>query len=316
MDHKEHSLELTVPALTSPMRIDAWVSQHTPSFLRSVASDSRTLFYINGHRVKKSKLVRAGDQLLVTWVEDVMSQISAQAIPLDVLYEDDQLLVINKQQGLIVHPGVGNWEGTLVNGLIHRYGPTFFAADSGSEGDEDAETTLRPGIVHRLDKDTSGVMVIAKDQVSHLNLSSQFKARTTEKYYIALVRGSLPALKGSIETTLMRDRRNRKRFCVGPEGEGKVSRTDYYQLRQYDGFALVRLHLITGRTHQIRVHMQHLGCPVVGDPLYGKRGKATRDATLMLHAFSLAFTHPNTQQWRLFRAPLPSRFKEYIAKIR
>lgn len=159
-------------------------------------------------------------------------------------------------------------------------------------------------------------MVVAKDSISQLNLSAQFKARTTEKYYIALVWGQLPATQGVIETTLIRDRRNRKRFCVGKDDEGRLSVTEYEVLRQYRDVSLVRVHLVTGRTHQIRVHMLHLGCPIVGDSIYGRRKKSMDGTTLMLHAFSLALSHPVSAKRMVFRAPLAQRFKNYLGKMR
>ncbi|MDD4219728.1 MAG: RluA family pseudouridine synthase [Sphaerochaetaceae bacterium] len=316
MGEKEHYIELMVADGTPPTRIDTWVSQQVPTFPRSAASDQRTQFFINGKKVKKSKTIQAKDAVSIIWTEDVMGPLVGEDLPLDILYEDDHILVINKQQGLVVHPGFNNWDGTLVHALIYRYGTSFFSGENESEGEEDTEIALRPGIVHRLDKETSGVMVVAKDSESQLNLSAQFKARTTEKYYIALVWGQLPATQGVIETTLIRDRRNRKRFCVGKDDEGRLSVTEYEVLRQYYDVSLVRIRLITGRTHQIRVHMLHLGCPIVGDPIYGRRKKSTDGATLMLHAFSLALSHPVSAKRMVFRAPLAQRFKTYLGKMR
>lgn len=312
MGEKEHRIELTVAEATPLMRVDAWVAQQVATFPRSAASDLRTLFYINGQKVKKSKMIHVGDTVQVVWTEDVMEQLVGQDLPLDILYEDAHMLVINKQQGLVVHPGFKNWDGTLVNALLYRYGSSFFSWDGEIKGDEDAEISLRPGIVHRLDKDTSGVMVIAKDSESQRNLSAQFKDRTTDKYYVALVWGHFPVTRGVVETTLIRDPRNRKRFRVGAIGEGRLSLTEYEVLRQYSDVSLVRIHLLTGRTHQIRVHMKHLGCPIVGDPIYGKRGKINDKVTLMLHAFSLALSHPVSEERMVFRAPLARRFTDYL----
>lgn len=319
MAKQEHVLTLIVPEDAKPERVDRWVSRMDSSFPRSAAADDATEFRINGRNVKKSKAVKPLDRIDVRWVEELFDTIEGQDIPLDVIYEDEHLLIIDKQQSLVVHPGAGNRDRTLVNGLVHRYGADFFTteADEGEETDDEVEQNgtnpLRPGIVHRLDKDTSGVMVIAKNRIAHLGLAEQFKERTTEKYYIALVHGQMPKRRGHIETTIVRDAKNRKRFCVGHQGEGKFAHTDYLVLRQWRDMALVRLRLHTGRTHQIRVHLAHLGCPVVGDPIYGKR-KEPSDVTLMLHALSLDIFHPFDGKRMRFRAPMPNRFKLLIRR--
>lgn len=319
MARQEHVLTLIVPEDAKSERVDRWVSRMDSSFPRSVAADEATEFHINGKKVKKSKAVKPLDRVDVCWIEEFFDTIEGQDIPLDVIYEDEHLLIIDKQQSLVVHPGAGNRDHTLVNGLVHRYGADFFTAEAeeGEETDDDAEQSttnpLRPGIVHRLDKDTSGIMVIAKNRMAHLSLAEQFKARTTEKYYIALVHGHMPKRRGHIETTIVRDARNRKRFCVGRSGEGKFAHTDYLVLRQWSDMALVRLRLHTGRTHQIRVHLAHLGCPVVGDPIYGKRNEPS-DVSLMLHALSLEIFHPLDGRRMRFRAPMPTRFKVLIRR--
>ncbi len=314
MAEREHTISLVVPEGSAGQRVDRWVAHFDDSFPRSVASDEQTQFYINDKAVKKSKTVKPHDRVTVHWIESIFDKIEGQDIPLSIIYEDQQLLVLNKQQSLVVHPGAGNLDNTLVNALVFRYGDQFFtnSGEGDSEEDDDSDTSVRPGIVHRLDKDTSGVMVVAKDRGTHNSLSEQFKERSTEKYYIALVQGQMPKRRGHIQTTLVRDRNNRKRFCVGKEDEGKLAHTDYVVLRQWPTFALVRLRLHTGRTHQIRVHLLHLGCPILGDPIYGRKSEHYRDATLMLHAFSLEITHPVTGVRMRFRAPMPQRFKDII----
>lgn len=300
-------------------RVDRFISSRCPQFPRSAAADGGTVFQINGHIAKKSKKVQDGDLVAVRWTEFTLDQVCAQDIPLQIVYEDRSILVIDKQQGLVVHPGAGNPDGTLANALVHRYGEGFFALqDSEDDGPEDVapeEDALRPGIVHRLDKDTSGIMVVALTRESHLALASQFKERSTEKHYVAIVCGRMPKRRGRMETTIVRDRADRKRFAVGSVGEGKTAVTEYLVLRQFANHALVRLRLLTGRTHQIRVHMRSLGCPILGDPIYGKRDSLFPDATLMLHAFTLDLQHPETKARMRFRAPLPVRFKQVVREL-
>ena len=304
MAKQEHTLELTVSELPEPQRVDAWVAHISEAFPRSASSDQNTEFYINGVPVKKSKKVQPGDQVMVKWTEHLLDAVSAQDIPLHILYEDDQVVVIDKQQGLVVHPGAGNPDETLVNALVHRYGDQFFSSDE--------SPSIRPGIVHRLDKDTSGVMVIAKDRITHEHLAAQFHDRQIKKHYIALVEGILPRHREHIETGIIRDARDRRRFAATDKTAGKWARTDYVVLRQLPHCALIRIRLHTGRTHQIRVHMAHIGHPVIGDPLYGLRKSYFTDQSLMLHAFSLEFSHPVSHQMMRFRAPLPDRFKSLI----
>ncbi len=306
MATREHHISLTVGEETETKRIDAWISHELPQFPRSAASDARTQFRINGIVVKKGKQVKTGDFIEVRWVEDILDSIEAQEQPLSTLYEDDDILVIDKQQSLVVHPGAGNPDRTLVNALVFRYGDDFFSSDQEFD-------SLRPGIVHRLDKDTSGVMVIAKNRESHALLSQQFSDRTTEKYYLAIVKGIMPKRRGHIETTIVRDPKDRKRFTVGSPETGKYAKTDYLVLRQFTTCSLVRIRLHTGRTHQIRIHMAHIGCPVIGDPIYGKRREDERmDFSLMLHAFSLEIDHPRSGARMRFRAPMPNRFKTIL----
>ncbi len=300
------------------MRVDRWIATHCPEFPRSAASDEGTSIVVNGNPAKKSKRLAEGDTVCVEWTESVFDRIEGQSIALDVLHEDEDLLVIHKPQGLVVHPGAGNPDGTVVNALVHRYGESFFTLKQGEEDADDEETertSLRPGIVHRLDKETSGVMAIALNRESHQELSGQFKDRTVEKHYIAIVCGRPSRKRGRIETMLVRDSRDRKKFTVGREGRGKHAVTDYLVLRQWEYHALVRVRLLTGRTHQIRVHFRSIGCPILGDPLYGKRDSRFPDATLMLHAFSLALDHPRTKQRMRFRAPMPARFKAVLLHL-
>lgn len=218
----------------------------------------------------------------------------AQDIPLTILYQDDDLAVVVKPCGMVVHPAAGNEDGTLVNALLHHL-------DSlGGIGGE-----LRPGIVHRLDKDTSGLLLVAKNDAAQLALSRQLQDRLMEKHYRALVEGSVKEDKGRIEAAIARSKKDRKKMAVDPEGRDAV--TEWRVLSRGRGVTLMDVHILTGRTHQIRVHMKHIGHPVCGDPIYGS-GKGAKVSRLMLHAYSLSFTHPTTGERMTFTAELPEAF--------
>ncbi len=309
----KQSLTLTVGVLEQSMRLDAYLAQE--GFRRSVLSSPDTTILLNGKPSKKGKPVKTDDVILVTYTDEVFEGLQAQAIPLDILYEDASLLAINKAQGMVVHPAIGHHEGTVVNALLGRYGMEFAAICAEKEGnaEEGEEPSLdspqiRPGIVHRLDKDTSGAMVIARDLHSYRSLLAQFKAHTTTKTYIALAKGNFSRVEGSIQTNIKRDSRNRKRFVSCSAQEGRTALTHYRVLRQFAGFALLRINIHTGRTHQIRVHLTSLGHPVIGDVIYGKAD----GTSLMLHALLLEVDHPVTQKRLTFRSSLPSRFLEYV----
>ncbi len=292
------TITVVVGPLDTPKRLDSYVVQARAGISRSIFSKSDTQITVNGKPVKKSRLVEEGDQVVVTYSEVHFEGLEPQPMPLTVLHEDDDLLIIDKEQGLVVHPGAGNWEGTLVNGLLARYGADFEAI--GEKG--------RPGIVHRLDKDTSGVMVVALNPRSQRALSAQFKARTSEKIYVAVVRGTLASKSGTIEAHIKRDPNRRKQYITCPDEEGRSARTDYRVVVQGRGWALLRITLFTGRTHQIRVHLKSIGHPIIGDPIYG----GGTDSTLLLHALALGIDHPVTGKRIRAIAPLPSRIKEWV----
>ena len=219
----------------------------------------------------------------------------AQDIPLTILYEDADLAVVVKPCGMVVHPAAGNEDGTLVNALLHHL-------DSlGGIGGE-----LRPGIVHRLDKDTSGMLLVAKNDASQLALSEQLSARTMEKHYRALVEGEIREDSGRIEAAIARSKKDRKKMAVDDEGREAI--TEWTALARGRGVTLLDVHILTGRTHQIRVHMRHIGHPVCGDPIYGS-AKGAKVPRLMLHAYSLTFTHPRTGERLTFTAELPEEFR-------
>lgn len=241
-----------------------------------------------GHTLKK------GDTVTLD-VPDLVEKIEKKDIPVDILYEDDDIAVINKPQGLTVHPAGGNYTDTLVNALMYRLDKL-----SGINGE------IRPGIVHRLDKDTSGVMVVAKNDAAHLNLSAQIAKRTVKKEYLALLEGNLKDDSGIVVTRIGRSPKNRKLMAVLPEGREAV--TDYTVLTRFDDNCLVLFVIRTGRTHQIRVHAKYLGHPVVGDKSYGYKKQKFDLNGQLLHAYRLTFTHPTTGKVMTFVAPVPDYF--------
>lgn len=284
------------------------VDRSSDEIPRSVFSLPDTVITVNGREVKKSQKVKEGDTITVSWTEEVFSGLEAEAIELPVLYEDDAILVIDKPCGMTVHPGAGCPGGTVANALLYRYGDDFQTQD-----DEDAE--LRPGIVHRLDRDTSGVLITAKTREAHAALAAQFAAHTNEKIYIAICRGDFAKKRGTVDLNIVRNEKNRKTFTVTSSPDrGKSAVTHYTVLRQFDGYAFVRIRIETGRTHQIRVHMQSIGHPVLGDPIYSRKD-ALFDVPLCLHAASLTISHPVTGERMTFRAKLPGRIRDTVREL-
>lgn len=313
---QEKNLELVVELAEEKMRLDAYLALQ--GLRRTIMSEEKTIIQLNGKPAKKGKAVKNGDHISVTYTEEIFDGLSAQDIPLRVLYEDAELLVIDKEQGMVVHPAVGNHEGTVVNALLARYGmaySTIFSQEK-SESEEESEEEevslnsplIRPGIVHRLDKDTSGTLIIARTLASYRSLLAQFKAHTTTKTYIALAKGNFTRVEGSIQHNIKRDARNRKSFVTCGKEEGRTALTHYRVLRQFPAYALLRINIYTGRTHQIRVHLASLGHPLIGDVIYGRED----GTTLMLHALQLEVEHPITQERLSFRSGLPSRFLEHV----
>lgn len=273
-------------------RLDHYLSQQdlglTRSRVRQLIVDGNVL--VNGAAVKPAHRVRVGDVVLVTVPAPRPSGVVAQDIPITVVYQDADLVVIDKPPGLSVHPGPGHPDGTLVNGLL------ALCPDIQGIGGE-----IRPGIVHRLDKDTSGLMIAAKTQDAHHNLSRQIKDREVEKGYLAMVEGSPSTEAGLIDVPIGRDPRHRTRMAVTPEG--RESRTGFRVIDRAGGFSLLELRLHTGRTHQARVHLAWLGHPLLGDAVYGRRSPLL--PRHFLHAHRLSFAHPATGEPLEFRSPLP-----------
>lgn len=273
-----------------------------------------------GGRVRKaSHRLRAGDAVAVEVPPPAPLDLVPEAIPLDIVYEDDAVLVVNKPAGLVVHPGAGHATGTLVHALLAHCGPAL----SGVGG------VRRPGIVHRLDRGTSGLLAVAKSDRAHLGLARQLKARSVERRYLALVYGAVPRAEGIVEAAIGRHPRDRLRMAVRPPGAGRAALTRYRVLERFDApvpLTFLAVELGTGRTHQIRVHLAHLGFPIVGDRVYRRRGgpggppeflaRVLALGDLALHAAVLGFTHPETGARLTFEAPLPPAFAELLAWLR
>ena len=289
-------------------RLDVFLSEKMEEFTRSRVKKLIDDGYvkINGKAAKAGDKLRALDSV-ETEIPDLKEcSVKAENIPLDIVYSDDDLAVVNKPQGMTVHIGNGNAEGTLVNALLYAFKDNL----SGIGG------VLRPGIVHRIDKDTSGLLVVAKNDKAHVSLAKQIAEKTCHRTYLALLEGNLKEENGRVITDIGRHPQDRLKMAVLPTGKGKIAVTDYQTLVHFGGdFTLCKFVLQTGRTHQIRVHAKHLGHPVVGDPVYGlKKQKFTLNGQL-LHARKLELTHPTTGERMTFEAPLPDYFQDLIGKL-
>ncbi len=270
-----------------PIRLDIYAST-AQGISRSRLKNGLQSLTVNGKNAKLSLKLLGGESVYIEWEDPVPEVIEAQDIPLSIIFEDDFVCVVDKKQGLVTHPGAGNMSGTLVNALMFHRGQ-----DTIELNDANAELAMRAGIVHRLDKDTSGIIITAKDRDSETFLQEQFKTRRTQKEYIAIVQGHPPQHSGSIKTHIERSPKNRKLFTVTDDKtRGKFAHTKYRCVGIYGPYSLLRLNIKTGRTHQIRVHLKHLGCPILGDPLYGKKDVVFPNATLKLHARRLGIRLP------------------------
>lgn len=283
-------------AVADGRRLDvllAEVSGLTRSRVAGLIADGRCT--VEGiPQLKAGERPKPGQAIVLTVPAPKPAVPQAEDIPLEILYEDDDLAVVLKPCGMVVHPAAGNEDGTLVNALLHHLDHL------GGIGGE-----LRPGIVHRLDKDTSGLLIVAKNDAAQLALSRQLQDRLMEKHYRALVDGVMHEQQGRIEAPIARSKKDRKKMAVDPSGREAV--TEWTVLASGRACTLLDVHILTGRTHQIRVHMKHIGHPVCGDPIYGS-ARGAKTPRLMLHAYSLAFTHPSTGERLNFTAPLPEAF--------
>jgi 23S rRNA pseudouridine1911/1915/1917 synthase len=283
------------------MRLDKYISDNMDLISRSQLKQRIVRVLVNGKIVKLSRKINPRDIIEVEYTLPHVPEVKAENIRLDIIYEDENVIVINKPQGMVVHPGSGINSGTLVNGLM------YYIRDLQKAFNDE----IRPGIVHRLDKDTSGIIITAKNTFSHEYLSVQFRKRKTRKIYLAVVKG-LPRLReNTIDTLICRDPRNRKRFRVSSKS-GKKAVTEYQVIRTFSDYSFVRLSPKTGRTHQLRVHTGSIGCPILGDSLYSRPDAGFPKITLMLHAFKLYIKLPGEETPRMFRAPVPERFCDFF----
>lgn len=287
-------------------RIDKVLSERLDDLTRSavaklIADENVT---VNGRCASKNYKCRAGDSISVFIPDAKPLETTAQEIPLDIVYEDDDLLVVNKPKGMVVHPAAGNYDGTLVNALLYHCGDSL----SGING------VIRPGIVHRIDKDTSGLLMVAKNDMAHLSLANQIKEHSFHRAYQAIVYGNIKDDTGTINQPIGRNPKDRKKMAV-TERNSKNATTHYEVINRFGDFTYVRCVLETGRTHQIRVHMAYTGHPIAGDAVYGSKKVITSLNGQCLHAGEIGFVHPRTNEYMEFKTDLPDYFKSFLSKL-
>lgn len=299
--------EYIVPEKSSGLRIDKFLTEICPDYTRSFLQKllKSELVEVNGKPVKSSYKTAAGDTVTFEVPEAVEAEITAQEMPLDILYEDEDVILINKPKGMVVHPAAGHYEGTLVNGLMHHCREQL----SGING------VMRPGIVHRIDMDTTGVLIVCKNDLAHNSIAEQLKVHSITRKYYAVVFGSLKDDEGTIHAPIGRHPNDRKKMSINSKN-GKDAVTHYKVLARFHGYTLVECRLETGRTHQIRVHMASIGHPLLGDQVYGPAKQPFRLQGQTLHAGVLGFLHPRTGEYMEFSAPLPKYFEELLEKLR
>jgi 23S rRNA pseudouridine1911/1915/1917 synthase len=307
----ERKEQLTVEFSLPNVRLDTFLRDKFPAASRGALQRliEEGHIRVDGRNIKATHHPRAGELIEVSWPEAKPAEAQPENIPLDILFEDSSLLVVNKPSGLVVHPAAGNEEHTLVNALLFHCQGSL----SGIGG------VARPGIVHRLDKDTSGCLVVAKNDETHIALSEQFAARKVEKIYAAIVCGEIPHESGEIRAAIARHPSHRKRMAATDDDDGRAAHTSYKLIERLNSATLLDAQIHTGRTHQIRVHFQFIGHPIVGDETYGARPNARlkeltnyASARVLLHARDLSFTHPRTKKTVSFEAPLPPDFKDAL----
>ena len=287
-------------------RIDKYLSTmiegKSRSFVQGLIDEKKVK--ANNKVIKSNYKLKKGDFIEVEVPEPVELNVSAEEMNLDIVYEDEDVLVVNKEKGIVVHPAPGNYTGTLVNGILHHCSDL-----SGING------VIRPGIVHRIDKDTSGILVIAKNDEAHNDLAAQFKEHSIKREYYALVEGKFSKVEGTVDKPISRDKKERIKMAINSDGKRAV--THYEVLEQYDkGVSLIKCTLETGRTHQIRVHMASIGHPLVGDLVYGYKRQKFNIEGQALHAKTLGFIHPRTKEYMEFTSELPKYFEELLDKLR
>lgn len=290
----------------SGIRLDKFISVADVGLSRSAAVNliENSGVTVNEKTVDKKYKLSAGDVVVLQVPDPVPYEAKAENIPLDIVYEDDYLLVVNKPKGMVVHPAAGNYDGTLVNALLYHCGDSL----SGING------VLRPGIVHRIDKDTSGLLIVAKNDFAHAHLAKQIKDHFFTREYEAVVFGNLKADEGTVDAPIGRNSNDRKKMCVTAKNS-KNAVTHYSIIRRYKGYTHIRCVLETGRTHQIRVHMAYLGHPVAGDTVYGVKNEKVSFVGQCLHARKIGFIHPKTEEYLEFSSQLPDYFTDFLTKL-
>lgn len=299
------------------VRLDQYIASLPDGMNRSKLKSGIHEILLNGKKAKLSTKIKAKDVINLVWEDNIPDNIEPENLPLKIVYEDENVTIVNKAQGMVTHPAAGNWTGTLVNALLFHWGRNSIKQlKEGQENSNDVIKTRRPGIVHRLDKDTSGLIITAKNRDTEEYLGIQFKDRFVQKEYICICTGRPPASSGDVKTQIIRDTKNRQRFkAVTATNEGKFARTIYHCIACYGPFSIMRVRIKTGRTHQIRVHMRYLGCPILGDSIYGKQNELFPDATLMLHSRQMIIKLPQSNKYRRFRASVPFRFMVTVKKL-
>ena len=296
---------LVITSELSGVRLDKFLSDNiekTRSFVQNMIEDG--LVSVNGKPVKASYSVKAGDEIEYTLPEIKVLDAKPQDIPIDIVYEDDDVLIVNKEAGMVVHPAPGNPDNTLVNAVMKHCEGKLSGINS----------VIRPGIVHRIDKDTSGLLVIAKNDEAHLYLSEQFKVHSITREYTAIVNGHFKENSGTVDAPIGRHSANRKKMAV-TDKNSKNAVTHFEVLEEYPKYSLIKCRLETGRTHQIRVHMSFIGHPLLGDSIYGDKNKMGIEGQ-MLHAGKLGFIHPGTREYIEFESQLPEKYKKLVADLR
>lgn len=304
---------LVPPTYKTPDRLDKYICDHTPNMNRSKLKSGLVTILVNGKPQKISYKVRPSDRIDVQWEENVPDNIDPEDIPLDIVYEDDNVCVVNKRQGMVTHPASGNWSGTLVNALLFHWNRQSIPELKTGSASE-ILSNRRPGIVHRLDKDTSGLIITAKNRDAEEFLGNQFRNHNKiYKEYICICMGRPQHSHGIIETQIIRDPKDRKRFkAVTGTDEGKFARSYYRCISCYGEYSLMRVRIDTGRTHQIRVHMKYLNCPILGDQIYSRPDRKFPGATLMLNSRKMRIHIPGFREKKEFVTPTPRRFVEVM----
>lgn len=299
--------EYLVPEEQAGERIDKFLTESCPDFSRSFLQKllKSGLVDVNGKAVKSSYRLSAGESVSFEVPEAVEAEIKAENIPLDILYEDEDLILINKPKGMVVHPAAGHYEGTLVNGLMYHCKDQL----SGING------VMRPGIVHRIDMDTTGVLVVCKNDFSHNSIAEQLKVHSITRKYYAIVYGNIKEDEGTVHAPIGRHPTDRKKMSINSKN-GRDAITHYRVLERFGQYTYIECQLETGRTHQIRVHMTSLGHPLLGDEVYGPSKQPFHLQGQTLHAGVLGFIHPRTGNYMEFQAPLPEYFDELLRKLR